>query len=431
MKRIISFVLIFVVFMAVFLGEASANPFPVSYTTYDTSYDAILKMYIRVLNAGGDEGRHHDLFNTKVIVFDMDTSWLKDIPKDELDRAISSAKHTFGYIIRDLNGDGVDELIIGDNNGNVIELFTMENGRVRELVHAWYKKDCQLLEGGKIHSYTHGDGSYVVDSIWTMNGTDDLLFVEGYQYDYNADSFARDGIIQDAEDSRLWFKMKSGEDKVSSDDILVSTEEYNHWLNSLRILNFEIISFAAYEQGIDYVNAGIISVKGKMDGREKVNIRKKASKKSGIVTSLKTGTFVNILGEEDDFYRISFSNKEGYVQKEFLTLSEEASVTQNQKYGESAENSSQKSEKPVEVESTSKPSENQEDDEYYYESVLDHYEEVEVQRARQVYDHDEYTMVDNGEGEFVEVAHPVYRTEYYTEIEQRPVYVQVRRKKGE
>ena len=60
-----------------------------------------------------------------------------------------------------------------------------------------------------------------------------------------------------------------------------------------------------------------------------------------------------------------------------------------------------------------------------YNQVLDHYEEYEVQVPEQVYDHDEYTLVDNGNGTFSQVAHPVYRTEYYTEIEQRPVYVPV------
>ena len=64
---------------------------------------------------------------------------------------------------------------------------------------------------------------------------------------------------------------------------------------------------------------------------------------------------------------------------------------------------------------------------HHYDSVLDHYEDVQVQRSRQVYDHDEYTMVDNGNGTFREVSHPVYRTEYYTETEQRPVYRQVPR----
>ena len=66
-----------------------------------------------------------------------------------------------------------------------------------------------------------------------------------------------------------------------------------------------------------------------------------------------------------------------------------------------------------------------------FDMVFDHYEEVEVQKSRQVYDHDEYTMVDDGEGHFQEVPHPVYRTEYYTETEQIPVYLMVPRENAE
>lgn len=58
---------------------------------------------------------------------------------------------------------------------------------------------------------------------------------------------------------------------------------------------------------------------------------------------------------------------------------------------------------------------------HHYEQVFDHYENVEVPRTRQVYDHDEYTLVDNGNGTFSQVAHPVYRTETYYETEQRAV----------
>ena len=68
---------------------------------------------------------------------------------------------------------------------------------------------------------------------------------------------------------------------------------------------------------------------------------------------------------------------------------------------------------------------------HHYDSVLDHYESVEVQRSRQVVDHYEtyYTYSDNGNGTFTEVPHerPVYTTEYYTETVQQPVYVQVPR----
>ncbi len=68
---------------------------------------------------------------------------------------------------------------------------------------------------------------------------------------------------------------------------------------------------------------------------------------------------------------------------------------------------------------------------HHYDSVFDHYEDVEVQRSREVFDHTEttYTHEDMGNGYFQEVAHeePVYRTEYYTETVQEPVYVDVPR----
>lgn len=63
---------------------------------------------------------------------------------------------------------------------------------------------------------------------------------------------------------------------------------------------------------------------------------------------------------------------------------------------------------------------------HHYDHVLDHYETVQVQKSRQVLDGYDtyYSYHDNGNGSFEEVEHqtPRYRTEYYTETEQRPVY---------
>ncbi len=68
---------------------------------------------------------------------------------------------------------------------------------------------------------------------------------------------------------------------------------------------------------------------------------------------------------------------------------------------------------------------------HHYDQVLDHYEDVEVQRSRRVLDHYEtyYTYEDKGNGSFEEVSHerPVYETEYYTETVSQPVYVPVPR----
>ena len=67
----------------------------------------------------------------------------------------------------------------------------------------------------------------------------------------------------------------------------------------------------------------------------------------------------------------------------------------------------------------------------HYDQVLDHYEDVEVQRSRRVLDHYEtyYTYSDRGNGSFEQIEHqrPVYETEYYTETESRPVYRSVPR----
>ena len=68
---------------------------------------------------------------------------------------------------------------------------------------------------------------------------------------------------------------------------------------------------------------------------------------------------------------------------------------------------------------------------HHYDSVLDHYETVEVQKSRQVQDgYDTHTdYIDNGDGTFTEHTYetPRYTTEYYTEEEEQPVYVQVPR----
>lgn len=68
---------------------------------------------------------------------------------------------------------------------------------------------------------------------------------------------------------------------------------------------------------------------------------------------------------------------------------------------------------------------------HHYDQVLDHYETREVQRSREVLDHYEtkYTTKDLGNGYFEEESYqePVYKTEYYTETVQDPIYVSVPR----
>ncbi len=68
---------------------------------------------------------------------------------------------------------------------------------------------------------------------------------------------------------------------------------------------------------------------------------------------------------------------------------------------------------------------------HHYDNVLDHYETVEVQKSRQVQDGYDTSVsyTNNGDGTYTEnkTQTPRYRTEYYYEKEQQPVYVSVPR----
>lgn len=66
---------------------------------------------------------------------------------------------------------------------------------------------------------------------------------------------------------------------------------------------------------------------------------------------------------------------------------------------------------------------------HHYDQILDHYETVSEQRSREVFDGYDtyYTYEDMGNGFFDQIEHstPRYRTEYYTETYEEPVYVSV------
>ncbi len=68
---------------------------------------------------------------------------------------------------------------------------------------------------------------------------------------------------------------------------------------------------------------------------------------------------------------------------------------------------------------------------HHYDRVLDHYETVTEEKSREVFDGYDtyYTYEDMGNGYFDQVEHstPRYRTEYYTETHEEPVYVDVPR----
>lgn len=516
MKKILILLIAFVLVLS-FAFSAVADNFDVCDTTYDMTYEDILDMYLRVFNTNGSDG-YHDLYNGAVYEY---------VPEMPTDQAYAELKKAIGYCIYDLNNDGIDELILAGDSVNVFEVFTMDNSKVRELIRAGIRYNCALMTNGRFYRFNNSGASLNSSTVWKMSGTDPVQYVEGYHEDdeYGA-YYGSDGLYHIHE--YQWFRMTDPDDWSSSDETLVTIDEYLDWLKAQdeQLLQLSFVPLATREKGVDSENKGVISVKGRTNGREKVNIRAGASKKTKLVKEVYTGTYVNILGEEGDFYHISFSDKEGYVHKDFLTLVNSEASTERKTIYYSDDNVAYMKSRATEtslapgnnndeeyigsmvtdsvtdkeasvfngtlkvgsdsndvltvksrlydlgyfigvidaifddstrqavidfqenngltgdglvgyktwstlLSPTAKPktSENMEKESEHV-SVIDHYETVEVRRSREVYDHDEVTLEDDGNGHFVEVSHPVYRTEYYTVTEQQPVYRQELRKEN-
>lgn len=103
------------------------------------------------------------------------TSGLKKGPMQEefLSMGVSSRFYQnvdyeeLGYVIRDLDGDGIDELILGCNAvshsewGNFIyDIFTIKDGQMVHILDGWERNIYQLCDDGTIYNSGSGGAGY-------------------------------------------------------------------------------------------------------------------------------------------------------------------------------------------------------------------------------------------------------------------------------
>lgn len=305
-----------------------------SYITYDTTYDDILKMYLRVMPAQcrGQSRRRHDLYNDFMYdelspyymegmsapEYEMLDADGKAAKKKELqEKTLQYMKREVGYAIRDINGDGIDELIIGRDRSYIYELFTMDDGKVRELVKAGYRNSCNLLNDGGLKWYTLFGGSQSGDLLFQMNGTKKVKFIKGYFFNGQV------GHDNHLDPDDCWFRITNAKNISNNTmDQHVPSSEAEAWIAECRsrYANIRFIPFSAYEKGISGDGIAILSVKGKTSGTQKVRIRSKPDKKSKILAQKSVGTYVKATGMEGDYYQITIGKKTGYVHKDYITI---------------------------------------------------------------------------------------------------------------
>lgn len=83
---------------------------------------------------------------------------------------------TPGYLLMDLDGNGVDELLFGENhddsyNGIVYNIYTISNGKLVRIVDGWERSRYYLCENGCIANAGSGSASESSYSYYTYKGT--------------------------------------------------------------------------------------------------------------------------------------------------------------------------------------------------------------------------------------------------------------------
>ena len=96
-------------------------------------------------------------------------------------------RNSFGYAIKDLNGNGSPELILLLKNGTVLAIFSFVNNKPNGLGVFWDRHNCEINDLGILYTHTSSGAGHWEDRIQEISQDDSkLLLVEQYGIDGRA-----------------------------------------------------------------------------------------------------------------------------------------------------------------------------------------------------------------------------------------------------
>lgn len=164
----------------------------------------------------------------------------------------NAALQSFGYTYKDINSDGITELIIGNirevNNGKaygdiICNLYTCVDGEVVCLINGSAKNVYRMFEDGKIYNSGVGGAIYYCSGIFNLlPDTDELECLDFYITHERGDDFADIAVYYNNIGS--WSPEDSTETDMTVDDFFAMDEDYFK-----KVSDIELIPFAEYEKG--------------------------------------------------------------------------------------------------------------------------------------------------------------------------------------
>ncbi|MBQ8212508.1 MAG: hypothetical protein IJZ80_00735 [Clostridia bacterium] len=129
-------------------------------------------------------------------------------------------KLSCGYAIKDLNGDGIDELIFMTEEGHVTAIFSMENGTPILLDHFIPRGRCWIDGDGRIHFNGSGGADSSINAVYQVaSGGGSLELIA--EFGLNGHEWVGDTAVT------KYYKLEKGEKvSISEDELDALTKQY-------------------------------------------------------------------------------------------------------------------------------------------------------------------------------------------------------------
>lgn len=145
-----------------------------------------------------------------------------------------------GYMIRDIDGDGTEELLFIDDGGEVWKLFVILDGKPVQILQGWARNTIYLSYDGGFVNHGSDGAAYSRDYIFDLVGTELVV---------------REGVISDYDEMRqeeLWFYTEDWDLDTSNDTLITRDQAFAYIgkFEAMRDFNPDgIILFADYNRG--------------------------------------------------------------------------------------------------------------------------------------------------------------------------------------
>lgn len=211
---------LFAVLIAALPGFAANNQAQV--------YDGVLRDFKRIIAEGSDENVNSE----------GGTGVLEAISGKKKDTALAS----IGYVIKDISGDGIPELLIGavGRSGRIYAVYTSVDGKPHFTFESWARNSADYMDGGRFFRQGSNGAMYSIFGKYTISRDGTSLRCNDYYFTFEKDrDFKKIGYYHNT--SGKW-------DKAASKELKISAAEFAQIEKSLskQIAPVELTPFSKY-----------------------------------------------------------------------------------------------------------------------------------------------------------------------------------------